>query len=120
MTVQQDAADPAEMLPLTHLSYHIMLALRNGALHGYGISKTVDEMSRGRLTPGTGTFYSAIRRMLDEGVLEEVGEPADAESHDSRRRYYGLTQFGRRVMAAEGARLADLVSLSGSEPSATV
>ena len=93
--------DPEALLPLTHLSYHIMLALQDGASHGYAITKRVDVLSRGRITPGTGTFYSALKRMLEEGVLDQADPPSDADSTDSRRRYYALTALGRSVLRAE-------------------
>ncbi len=108
--------DPAQMLPLTHLTYHIMIAVRDGAQHGYAIMKRVDDLSGGRITPGTGTFYSALRRMLEEGTLVEVEEPSGVEGHDARRRYYELTAFGRDVLAAERSRLSDLLKASGPEP----
>lgn len=103
---------PEDLIPLTHLTYHIMLVMRAGPSHGYAIARDVDQLSRGRLKPGTGTFYSAIRRMIDEAVLEEVDRPADADSEDSRRRYYALTPFGREVLAAERVRLTELLGMT--------
>lgn len=108
--------EAAGMLPLTHLSYHIMLALRAGAAHGYAIVKRVDELSKGRVSPRTGTFYSALRRMLDEGVIVEVEEVEGADSSDSRRRYYALTPFGRRVLSAEAERLSELLAQTLGDP----
>ena len=81
------AKDPRALLPLTHLTYHIMLALGSGGLHGYAIVKSVKDRSDGAISPGTGTFYSALRRMMDEGVLKEVEEPVEVSGSDSRRRY---------------------------------
>jgi DNA-binding PadR family transcriptional regulator len=101
----------AEMLPLTHLTYHIMVAVGEGPLHGYAITKAVADLSRGRITAGTGTFYSALRRMLDDGVLEEVEQPEDIGGSDSRRRFYAMTPFGRRVLAAERERLRELLDV---------
>jgi DNA-binding PadR family transcriptional regulator len=106
--------DPQELLPLTHLSYHIMLSLREGGLHGYAIVKSVKERSDGAISPGTGTFYSALRRMWDEDVISEVAEPTDADGRDSRRRYYELSPFGRRVLLAETSRLRELVAWAES------
>lgn len=108
-----------ELIPLTHLTYHIMLVMRDGPSHGYAIARDVDRLSRGRLKPGTGTFYSAIRRMMDEAVIEEVDRPAHADSEDSRRRYYALTRFGREVLAAERARLTELLGLDEGSAGAT-
>lgn len=104
----------AEMLPLTHLTYHILLVLREEPLHGYAISKEVAELSRGRITPGTGTFYSALHRMLDDGLVEEVDQPDEIEGSDSRRRFYALTRFGGQVLAAERSRLTELLEVGGA------
>lgn len=105
----------ARMLPLTHLTYHIMLAVRRDPSHGYAISKAVADLSQGRLTPGTGTFYSALRRMMDEGVLEEVPQPRGVDGNDSRRRFYALTALGRMVLEAERNRLRALLTLDGPD-----
>jgi DNA-binding PadR family transcriptional regulator len=105
-----DSRDLKELLPLTHLSYHILLTLRGGPAHGYAIVRSVRERSAGALSPGTGSFYSALARMVDEGVVVETNPPADATGGDSRRRYYDLTPFGTRVLAAETDRLRALVA----------
>ena len=103
------------LLPLTHLTYHIMLAVRREPMHGYAISKAVAELSQGRVAPGTGTFYSALRRMMEEAVLEEVEQPQGVDGNDSRRRFYALTELGRAVLEAERDRLQALLSLDGPD-----
>jgi len=61
-----------------------------------------------RLAPGT--LYGAIRRMLADGLIEECEERPDPELDDRRRRYYRITDFGRRVAGAEAERLRGLVN----------
>ena len=102
--------DPGSLLPLTHLSYHIAISLRDAPLHGYAIIKNVKERSEGAVSPGTGSFYSALARMEQEGVVEETSQPDTEAASDARRRYYGLTTFGREVLMAETARLRALVA----------
>ena len=97
-----------DMLPLTHLSLHILLALTKGDLHGYGVIREVRDNSGSGLNPGTGTFYSAIRRMLEEDLIHEVASNR-GKSDDARRRYYSLTDFGRKVLQAEVERLEILL-----------
>lgn len=96
-------------LPLTHVVYHVLLALSTEARHGYGIIKHVEERTGGRLELEAGTLYGAIKRLRDDGLIEEVEAPAGT---DARRRYYGLTREGRRVLEAESRRLAELVALA--------
>jgi hypothetical protein len=47
--------------------------------------------------------------MLEQGLIEELDQSPDPSSTDERRRYYRLTRFGRRVAAAEVARLSALL-----------
>ena len=63
---------------------------------------------------GPGTLYGAIGRLLEDGLIEESEERPDPEMDDTRRRYYRLTNFGARVLAAETERLAGLVRAARS------
>jgi len=100
----------AEMLPLTHLSYHVMLAIADEPLHGYGIIKEVAKRTDGAMELEAGTLYAGIKRMNDEGLLEEAAPPG--RGGDARRRYYRLTGFGREVLEAESHRLAELLQVA--------
>ena len=103
-------SDPADLLPLPHLNYFVLLALADGDAHGWAVIKRIREMSVGRTNPSSGSLYLAMVRMEDAGLIAEAKAPAGA---DARRRYYRLTPFGRRVLSAESARLAELVSQAG-------
>ena len=43
-----NSRDPKELLPLTHLTYHILLALKEGPLHGYAIGQRIDIRDLGK------------------------------------------------------------------------
>src|SRR5512134_215157 len=104
------AATRAEgFLPLTPLSAGILLAVAGGARHGYAIIKEIERQSGGRQVPGAGSLYAALRRMTDDGLLEET-EQADEQGGDARRQYYSITALGREVARLEMLRLADLIS----------
>jgi DNA-binding PadR family transcriptional regulator len=60
-----------------------------------------------RLWPAT--LYGTLKRLIENGLIEESDQRPEPELDDARRRYYRLTKFGRRVLAAESARLEDLV-----------
>lgn len=98
--------DVQSLLPLTPTVFHMLLALADGEKHGYGIMRAVEAETQGQMQIRTGSLYGAIRRMIEAGLIEEVSERPDPELDDERRRYYGLTNFGRRVLAAEAARVA--------------
>ena len=96
------------LLPLTPLSYHVLLALVESDRHGYAILRDIEERAAGAVRPGTGTLYAAIQRLVDEGALEE-STARRASDDDARRRYYRLTAFGRALARAETLRLARLL-----------
>ena len=91
---------------MADLAFHILLALGHGPAHGYAIGKDVEEQSDGRLDPTTGALYQALRRLADEGLIEPVDGPGDA---DERRKYFTLTRAGREAAAGEARRLDALV-----------
>ena len=95
-------------LPLTPLSYQILLALADRPRHGYGIIKEIEEREGAPSAPSTGALYLALQRMEGEELIEERDPPAG--ERDRRRHYYGLTERGRELARAESERLATLVA----------
>ena len=106
--------DPEQMLPLTPLSFHILLALADADRHGYGIIKEVRERTNGEMNPGAGTLYAAVQRMLDDGLIAETDD-RPAVGDDERRRYYRLSEIGRQVARAEALRLARLIRIAAEK-----
>lgn len=101
--------DPGSVVPLTPAVFHIMLALAERDLHGYGIKLEVGKLTEGRIRLGSGTLYRSLQRMIVEGMVERLEEGADSHKEDDRRVDYRLTEFGRRVAEEEARRLALLV-----------
>jgi len=89
--------------------FHILLALADKERHGYEIMREVDERSEGKVRLGPGTLYGSIKRMLGDGLIEEMDERPDPEFDDEGRSYYGLTNLGHGVAVAEAERLEKLV-----------
>ncbi len=102
--------EPRSLLPLTPAVLNILLALADRERHGYGIMKEVEERTGGEMRLGPGTLYGSIKRMLADGLIEESDERPDPEMDDQRRRYYRITDYGRRVAGAEAERLSNLVA----------
>ncbi|MGA3237967.1 MAG: PadR family transcriptional regulator [Bryobacteraceae bacterium] len=102
-------ANPDSLLPLPTAVFHILIALADRDRHGYSIMQDVAARTRGKVQLSAGTLYSSIRRMLEQGLIEELAESPDPSSTDERRRYYRLTRFGKRAAAAEVARLSAMV-----------
>src|SRR5438128_1891386 len=101
---------PTAFLPLTHLSYSILLALADQQRHGYGIIKEI-EASTGAAGPSTGALYLALQRLAAEGMVEEDASAASPED-DARRKYYRLSKLGRQVLVAESRRLEGLLAVA--------
>jgi DNA-binding PadR family transcriptional regulator len=102
-----------DFLPLTPAVFHILLALADGQKHGYGVIVDVRERTAGEIRLGTGTLYTAIKRLLGQGLIQEAdGESDNAGGADERRRYYQLLPRGLEVAQAEAARLQRVVSLA--------
>lgn len=110
--MSDNAPDPRQELPLTPAVLHILLALAGGEKHGYAIMQEVQETTNGQVTMGPGTLYGSIKRMRKAGLIAESDERPDPDLDDARRRYYQLTGYGRRVLAAEVERLAQVVRLA--------
>ena len=98
--------------PLTPAVFHILLALASGERHGYEMMKQIRHDSQGQVTMGSGTLYGSIKRMLASGLIAEAGERPDPARDDERRRYYRLTEPGRRALRAELRRYDRVVSLA--------
>jgi DNA-binding PadR family transcriptional regulator len=111
MPTRPDPSDEVEaFLPLPTAVFHILVALADRERHGYSIMQDVSARTDGKVRLSAGTLYSAIRRMLEQGLIEELRESPDPASDDERRRYYGLTGLGRDVAAAEARRLSDMLA----------
>ena len=104
--------DPDSLLPLRPSVFHILLALSEGDLHGYGIMQEVAEHTAGQIKLGPGTLYGAIKRLLADRLIVEADERPDPELDDERRRYYRLTDFGQKVLRAEVRRISKMVSVA--------
>jgi DNA-binding PadR family transcriptional regulator len=102
--------NPGSMLPLQPAALHILIALADRDRHGYSIMQDVAERTSGKVRLSAGTLYSSIRRMLEQGLIEELRDSPDPSSTDERRRYYRLTRYGKRVAIAEVDRLRALVA----------
>ena len=89
-------------------TYFVLAALLDGPLHGYAIMKRAEEMSGGRVRLATGTLYSALDRLTDEGHLRLVSEEVVA---GRVRRSYGLTDDGAAALRAEAQRMAEAARL---------
>lgn len=88
--------------------FHILLALADGAQHGFAIRKSVTERTEGAVKLYPANLYGSIRELSDRGWIEAL-EGADDPDEDQRRRYYRLTEAGRDALRDEVTRLQGLL-----------
>lgn len=100
---------------LSAADFHILLVLCEEDLYGYAILKAVEEESRGRVRPDLGALYRALARLGTAGLVRPVTPPPTAEKRPGKpRRYYGITDAGRRILQLEAKRLREAVALAES------
>ena len=95
--------------PLPTAEFHILLALLEGAAHGHGIKRDVEERTEGQVTLGPGTLYSAVKRMLERGMIREIEGTPGGSPPDARRRYYEITEQGHEAARTEARRMRALL-----------
>ena len=103
--------DLKRFLPLKAQWFHILLSLAGEEQHGYGIMQEVLARTDGKVHLWPATLYGSLKRLIEEGLIEESEERPAPELDDARRRYYRMTRLGRRVLDAESERLEELVRI---------
>jgi DNA-binding PadR family transcriptional regulator len=97
--------------PLSPAVLHILLALSDGAAHGYAIKREAESRSEGTVRLGPGTLYTALHRLVQAQLVREtVGDQDPANGQEAQRRYYELTARGRRLLNEEVAHLGRLLA----------
>ena len=82
---------------MTPAVFHILLALADGPLHGYGIMQAVELSGSSEPSMGPGTIYGSLQRMEEAGLVKEL-----AARTDDRRRVFAMQPAGRRALATRG------------------
>ena len=78
----------------------ILKTLSLGPLHGFGIARRVEQVSRGVFKVNPGSLLTALQRLERAGWLDSEWR----ETENSRRaRFYTLTRSGRKQLEAETA-----------------
>jgi len=101
---------PEDFLPLHKDTFHVLVAVAARDRHGYSIMQDIAARTQGRMRLRPSSLYSAIHRMLEDGLIAELDERPGGPGDDERRRYYRITPFGRKVAVAEARRLERLLA----------
>ncbi len=100
------------LVPLTPAVFFVLFSLADGEKHGYAIMQQMVELSNGEFRMGPGTLYTTLQRLLELGLIEEIGVASRAAQRESRRRNYRLTGSGKTLLEAELARMDSVVRLA--------
>jgi len=76
----------------------ILKTLSLSAMHGWGISQRVQQMSGGELAMNQGSLYPALQRLEKAGLITSEWGATD---NNRQARYYRLTAAGRRALGRE-------------------
>ena len=94
-----------DLRPFSEQVLWILVSLSRQPRHGYALMKDVESLSEGRTRLSTGTLYGALRRLIEDGLIETV-EGADS-SRDKQT--YRLARAGRARLESELERLQHVV-----------
>lgn len=92
-------ATPTNLLQGT-LDLLILKALSLGPLHGLGVTRRIEQMTRGTFQVKPGSLFPALHRMEEAGWLSAEWGTSE---NNRRARYYELTRAGRRQLEVETA-----------------
>jgi PadR family transcriptional regulator PadR len=76
----------------------ILKALALGEMHGLGISRRIEQLTRGTFRVKPGSLFPALHRMEESGWL--ASSWGDSENN-RRAKYYRLTKAGQRQLGTE-------------------
>lgn len=76
----------------------ILKALSLDELHGLGVSRRIDQITRGTFQVRPGSLFPALHRLEEAGWLASAWKPSE---HNRRAKYYRLTSAGRRQLREE-------------------
>lgn len=102
---EEPRGEPEIERPMKPQWFHILLALSERSLHGYGIQRAVLDRTDGDVHLWPAMLYRSLATLEDAGMIRQADTPPD-EPDDERRQYYALTAAGRERLREEAERLA--------------
>lgn len=78
----------------------ILRALATGELHGLGVSRRIEQMTKGAFVVKPGSLFPALHRLEEAGWLKSFW---DVSENNRRAKYYRLTKAGSQQLDEETA-----------------
>ena len=79
----------------------ILKALSAGELHGLGVSRRIEQITRGTFSVQPGSLFPALHRLEQAGALSSAWQPSE---NNRRAKFYALTKSGRKRLGDETAQ----------------
>ena len=79
----------------------ILKALAPGELHGLGVSRRIEQITKGAFQVKPGSLFPALHRLEESGALSSSWQPSE---NNRRAKFYSLTKTGRRRLGDETAQ----------------
>jgi PadR family transcriptional regulator, regulatory protein PadR len=79
----------------------ILKALAAGELHGLGVSRRIEQITRGTFRVQPGSLFPALHRLEESGALSASWQPSE---NNRRAKFYALTRAGRKRLGDETAQ----------------
>ena len=85
--------------------FHILLAVADAPLHGYGIRQDVAERTGGAVKLWPGVLYRSLKALMELGWIREAEPPEDSPTDARDRRFYAVTPSGLEALGREVGRM---------------
>ena len=76
----------------------ILKALSAGELHGLGVSRRIEQITRGTFSVQPGSLFPALHRLEESGALSSTWQPSE---NNRKAKFYSLTRAGRKRLGEE-------------------
>lgn len=94
-------------IPMTETGFYILYCLQN-EMHGYNIIQKVKQMTNEDIIISAGTMYGSLSKMEKDGLIQFTKE-------EEKRKFYIITELGRKILAIELKRIERLYKNSRGE-----
>lgn len=93
--------------------FFILVSLAGQARHGSDIMRDVLALTDGELRLWPATLYGSLDELRESGWIDELADPSERpEGESERKRFYRITDAGRRELAAELRRLGSVLDVA--------
>lgn len=100
---------PRSARPLKPAHHLILLLLAEEPTYGVALMERLEERSEGAIRMNAGSLYRTIAGLVDDGLVEPLGEGSRAGGAGAPRKIYGVTDHGLAALRQEARRQASLV-----------